>query len=470
MFKKAQNKDFLALEGKRSGISLDNAMIIFSYIALTFVVIIPVFMIIYYTFWDGTKIDFEMFKTVLFHGLVRDSQGRKMSKSLGNGIDPLEIIADYGADALRMTLITGNAPGNDMRFSNSRVEASRNFANKVWNASRFIMMNMPEDGEIPEEMPAGLLPEDKWILSGFNNVVRDVTDNMDRFELGIAVQKVHDFIWDEFCDWYIEMVKPRLYETKDAESHTAALWTLQTVLQGSLKLLHPYMPFVTEEIYQNSVRSVDPAAPESIHLCLFPEADETHIDKELEESMDEVLRIVVMGRACRNASNIKNRQPIAQMFVKAAKGLDAFYQDIIKNELNVKKVNFTDDVREFTSYTFKPQLRTVGPKYGKQLGGIRKYLAELDGKMLGFLVFYDYHWKSPWLGIALREDAKGMHLGTRLMAFAESYAREHGKGAIILTTHKDNVRGQALYKKSGYTYLGIHTTGELLYIRYFEDK
>ena len=189
------------------------------------------------------------FNTVLFHGLVRDALGRKMSKSLGNGIDPLEVIRNYGADALRLTLVTGNAPGNDMRFSNSRVEASRNFANKVWNASRFIMMNMPEDGGIPETMPAGLLPEDKWILSGFNNVVRDVTENMDKFELGIAVQKVHDFIWDEFCDWYIEMVKPRLYETKDAESHTAALWTLQTVLQGSLKLLHPYMPFVTEEIF-----------------------------------------------------------------------------------------------------------------------------------------------------------------------------------------------------------------------------
>ncbi|MBQ2641247.1 MAG: valine--tRNA ligase, partial [Lachnospiraceae bacterium] len=191
------------------------------------------------------------FKTVLFHGLVRDELGRKMSKSLGNGIDPLQVIKDYGADALRLTLVTGNAPGNDMRYSKTRVEASRNFANKVWNASRFIMMNMPEDAQIPEEMPAGLLPEDKWILSGFNNVVRDVTDNMDKFELGIAVQKVHDFIWDEFCDWYIEMVKPRLYETADEESHMAALWTLQTVLQGSLKLLHPYMPFVTEEIFCN---------------------------------------------------------------------------------------------------------------------------------------------------------------------------------------------------------------------------
>ena len=191
------------------------------------------------------------FKTVLFHGLVRDSQGRKMSKSLGNGIDPLDIIENYGADALRLTLITGNAPGNDMRFYNERVENSRNFANKVWNASRFIMMNM-EDGEksaIHQPAPAGLEPVDKWIISKLNNTIKEVTDNMDHFELGIAVQKVYDFIWDDFCDWYIEMVKPRLYNSDDKESHKAALWTLQTVLINALKLLHPYMPFITEEIF-----------------------------------------------------------------------------------------------------------------------------------------------------------------------------------------------------------------------------
>ena len=191
------------------------------------------------------------FKTVLFHGLVRDSQGRKMSKSLGNGIDPLDIIDKYGADALRLTLITGNAPGNDMRFYNERVENSRNFANKVWNASRFIMMNMDEDAKsaIHQDAPAGLEPVDHWILSKFNRTVKEVTDNMDHFELGIAVQKVYDFIWDEFCDWYIEMVKPRLYNSDDKSSHDAALWTLQTVLIGALKLLHPYMPFITEEIF-----------------------------------------------------------------------------------------------------------------------------------------------------------------------------------------------------------------------------
>ncbi len=191
------------------------------------------------------------FHTVLFHGLVRDSQGRKMSKSLGNGIDPLDIIENYGADALRLTLITGNAPGNDMRFYNERVENSRNFANKVWNASRFIMMNMAEDAKsaIHQPMPAGLEPVDKWILSKLNNTVKEVTDNMEHYELGIAVQKVYDFIWDEFCDWYIEMVKPRLYNSDDKVSHEAALWTLQTVLINALKLLHPYMPFITEEIF-----------------------------------------------------------------------------------------------------------------------------------------------------------------------------------------------------------------------------
>ncbi len=191
------------------------------------------------------------FKTVLFHGLIRDSQGRKMSKSLGNGIDPLEVIENYGADALRLTIVTGNAPGNDMRFYNERVENSRNFANKVWNASRFIMMNMAEDAPsaIHQQQPSGLEPVDHWILSKLNNTIKEVTENMEKFELGIAVQKVYDFIWDEFCDWYIEMVKPRLYNSDDAASHEAALWTLQTVLINALKLLHPYMPFITEEIF-----------------------------------------------------------------------------------------------------------------------------------------------------------------------------------------------------------------------------
>ena len=220
------------------------------------------------------------FNTVLIHGLVRDDQGRKMSKSLGNGIDPLEVIDKYGADALRLTLITGNAPGNDMRFYWERVENSRNFANKVWNASRFIMMNM--DGkEITKPAAEDLQPVDKWILSKLNTVVKEVTDNMETFELGIAVQKVYDFIWDELCDWYIEMVKPRLYATDDAKSQNAALYTLREVLIDALKLLHPYMPFVTEEIFC-TLQSEE----ESIMISKWPEytADRafTKEEKEIE--------------------------------------------------------------------------------------------------------------------------------------------------------------------------------------------
>ena len=213
------------------------------------------------------------FKTVLFHGLVRDSQGRKMSKSLGNGIDPLEVIDKYGADALRLTLVTGNAPGNDMRFYWERVEASRNFANKIWNASRFIQMNLEQAGEELANAKvelSDLQQADKWILSKCNNVIREVTENMESFELGIAVQKVYDFIWDEFCDWYIEMVKPRLYNEAD-ETKAAALWTLQHVLIDSLKLLHPFMPFITEEIF-STIQSRE----ESIMISTWPVYDEAY--------------------------------------------------------------------------------------------------------------------------------------------------------------------------------------------------
>ena len=204
------------------------------------------------------------FHTVLIHGLVRDSQGRKMSKSLGNGIDPLEVMDKYGADALRMTLVTGNAPGNDMRFYWERVENSRNFANKVWNASRFIMMNM-EKATVEEVPLSALTMADKWILSKGNTLAKDVTENLDKYELGIALQKVYDFIWEEFCDWYIEMVKPRLWNEEDT-TRAAAIWTLRTVLIQSLKLLHPYMPFITEEIFCN-LQDVEP----SIMISSWPE-------------------------------------------------------------------------------------------------------------------------------------------------------------------------------------------------------
>ena len=238
------------------------------------------------------------FKTVLFHGLIRDSQGRKMSKSLGNGIDPLEIINEYGADALRLTIVTGNAPGNDMRFYNEKVEASRNFANKIWNASRFIMMNL-EGGNADISNPA-LEPADKWILSKLNNLIKEVTDNMDSFELGIAVSKVYDFVWDEFCDWYIEMVKPRLYNSEDQDSKDAALWTLKTVLIDALKLLHPYMPFVTEEIFC-TLQSEE----ESIMISTWPtQKDEWKFAKEEKE-------IEILKSAIRGIRNIRSEMNVA---------------------------------------------------------------------------------------------------------------------------------------------------------------
>ncbi len=246
------------------------------------------------------------FKYVLFHGLVRDSQGRKMSKSLNNGIDPLEIIAKYGADALRFTLITGNAPGNDMRFYMERVEASRNFANKIWNASRFIMMNMPEDG-IKSVDKNALTDADKWIISKANKLVKDVTENIEKFELGIAADKIYDFVWEEFCDWYIEMVKPRLYN-KDDLTRDAALYTLKEVLIIALKLLHPYMPFITEEIFC-TIQSEE----ESIMISKWPEYDEAnnYADSEAEvELIKEAVRGIRNARKNLNVPNSKKAEVI----------------------------------------------------------------------------------------------------------------------------------------------------------------
>ena len=261
------------------------------------------------------------FKTVLFHGLVRDSQGRKMSKSLGNGIDPLEIIDQYGADALRLTLITGNAPGNDMRFYYEKVEANRNFANKVWNASRFIMMNM-EGKEITVPAVSELEPVDKWILSKCNTLVKDVTENMENFDLGIAVQKVYDFIWDEFCDWYIEMVKPRLYNSDDAKSQNAALYTLKSVLIDALKLLHPYMPFITEEIFC-TLQSEE----ESIMISKWPEYSE---DKNYpkEEKDIEIIKEAVRGiRNIRTEMNVAPSKKATVYVVSEDEGIRSTFEE-----------------------------------------------------------------------------------------------------------------------------------------------
>lgn len=261
------------------------------------------------------------FHKVLIHGLVRDSEGRKMSKSLGNGIDPLEVIDSYGADALRLTLITGNAPGNDMRFYHERVEASRNFANKVWNASRFIMMNI-EKAEVSDTIDLSTLTQaDKWILSKVKTLAKDVTDNLDKFELGIAVQKIYDFIWEEFCDWYIEMVKPRLYNDED-ETKAAVLWTLKTVLINSLKLLHPYMPFVTEEIFCTLQDK-----EESIMISSWPEFKEEW-NFEADEEAVEIIKTAVKGiRNVRSEMNVPPSKKATVIVVSESEKVRTIFED-----------------------------------------------------------------------------------------------------------------------------------------------
>ncbi|WP_090297721.1 valine--tRNA ligase [Pseudobutyrivibrio sp. ACV-2] len=262
------------------------------------------------------------FSTVLIHGLVRDSQGRKMSKSLGNGIDPLEIIDNYGADALRLTLITGNAPGNDMRFYNERVENSRNFANKVWNASRFIMMNLA-DNEVTKPADADLATEDKWIISKVNTLAKDVTENMDKFELGIAVQKVYDFIWDEFCDWYIEIVKPRMYSQEYTASKNAALYTAKYALTNALKMLHPFMPFITEEIFC-TLQSEE----ETIMLSAWPEYDEAN-NFPVEEAKVERAKDVVRGmRQLRTDMDVPPSKKAAIHIVAESAEVRAIFDEI----------------------------------------------------------------------------------------------------------------------------------------------
>ncbi|MDO5154393.1 MAG: valine--tRNA ligase [Eubacteriales bacterium] len=260
------------------------------------------------------------FKHVLIHGLVRDDQGRKMSKSLGNGIDPLEIIDEYGADALRLTLITGNAPGNDMRFYMSRVEASRNFANKVWNASRFIMMNI-EKSDVKDVDLSKLTLADRWILSKVNTLAKDVTENLDKFELGIAVDKVYNFIWEEFCDWYIEMVKPRLYNDED-ETQGAALWTLKTVLINALKMLHPYMPFVTEEIF-TTLQDEE----ESIMISAWPEfKDEWNFAAD-EMAVDAIKDAVRGIRNLRAEMNVPNSKKATVYVVSEKENVRKIFED-----------------------------------------------------------------------------------------------------------------------------------------------
>ncbi len=273
------------------------------------------------------------FNTVLIHGLVRDSQGRKMSKSLGNGIDPLEVIDKYGADALRLTLVTGNAPGNDMRFYWERVESSRNFANKVWNASRFIMMNL-DKAEVKDVSLDKLTDADKWILSKVNTLAAEVTDNMENYDLGVAVSKIYDFIWEEFCDWYIEMVKPRLYNDED-DTKAAALWTLKTVLINSLKLLHPYMPFITEEIFCNL------SDEESIMISSWPVFKEEWNFKDEEKAVETIKEAV---RGIRNTRTGMNVPPSRKAKVYVVTQDDAVADIFIKGNVFFTTLAYASDV------------------------------------------------------------------------------------------------------------------------------
>ena len=274
------------------------------------------------------------FHTVLFHGLIRDSQGRKMSKSLGNGIDPLEIIEKYGADALRITLVTGNAPGNDMRFYDERVEANRNFANKVWNASRFILMNM-EGKEITVPNESDLSAVDQWIISKMNTLTKDVTENMDKFELGIAVQKVYDFIWDEFCDWYIELAKYRIYHAEEnPAAANSALYTLKTVLGDALKLLHPFMPFVTEEIYGALVPE-----EESLMMSSWPEYKESSYYPEAENIVDHMKEIIRGVRNVRAEMNVAPSRKAKTYIVCENENLCQGFEEIKESSMPLMSAN-----------------------------------------------------------------------------------------------------------------------------------
>ena len=322
------------------------------------------------------------YENVIVLGHVQDENGQKMSKSKGNAVDPFEALETYGADAIRWYFYTSSAPWLPKRFSGKAVmEGQRKFMGTLWNTYAFFVLyaNIDNFDAGKYTLEYDKLPVmDKWLLSKLNTVVGEVDNNLDKYRIPEAAKALQDFV-DEMSNWYVRRSRERFWAKGMEQDKINAYMTLYTALVTISKAAAPMIPFMTEDIYQNLVRSIDENAPESIHLCDFPVVEESYINRSLEESMEDVLDAVVMGRACRNEAGIKNRQPVSTMYIKADFALDDFYKDIIKDELNVKDVVFTDDVRDFTSYTFKPQLRTVGPKYGKQLGGIQKTLAALDG-------------------------------------------------------------------------------------------
>ncbi len=322
------------------------------------------------------------YENVIVLGHVQDENGQKMSKSKGNAVDPFDALATYGADAIRWYFYINSAPWLPNRFHGKAVqEGQRKFLGTLWNTYAFFILyaNIDDFDATKYTLKYDQLPVmDKWLLSKLNTAVKEVDDNLDNYRIPEAARVLDNFV-DEMSNWYVRRCRERFWAKGMEQDKINAYMTLYTALVEICKAAAPMIPFMTEEIYQNLVRTNDKNAPESIHLCDFPVADEKMIDKQLEESMEEVLDIVVMGRAARNTANIKNRQPIGTMYVKAPHTLSDYFKDIIEDELNVKKVEFKDDVSDLTSYSFKPQLRTVGPKYGKQLGGIKKYLEEVDG-------------------------------------------------------------------------------------------
>ncbi len=322
------------------------------------------------------------YENVIVLGHVQDENGQKMSKSKGNAIDPFDALATYGADAIRWYFVINSAPWLPNRFHGKAVmEGQRKFLGTLWNTYAFFILYANIDGfdATRYTLEYDKLPVmDKWLLSKLNTAVKLVDGHLENYRLPEAARVLDNFV-DEMSNWYVRRCRERFWAKGMEQDKINAYMTLYTALVQISKCAAPVVPFMTEEIYQNLVRTNDKNAPESIHLCDFPKAEETMIDEKLEESMEEVLDIVVMGRAARNAANIKNRQPIGTMYVKAPHKLDEYFVDIIADELNVKEVVFKDDVSDLTSYSFKPQLRTVGPKYGKQLGGIKKYLEEVDG-------------------------------------------------------------------------------------------
>ena len=322
------------------------------------------------------------YKNVIVLGHVQDENGQKMSKSKGNAVDPFDALAEHGADAIRWYFYSNSAPWLPNRFHKAAVtEGQRKFMGTLWNTYAFFVLYANIDGFDATKYKldvSSLSVLDKWMLSKLNTLVKVVDDNLANYKITETARALQSFV-DELSNWYVRRSRERFWVKDMPTDKVNAYMTLYTTLVTLVKISAPMIPFMAEDIYRNLVCSIDKDAPESVHLCDFPESDASLIDAELEANMEKVLDVVVLGRASRNTSGIKNRQPIGKMYVKADFTLDKFFADIIADELNVKNVEFTDDVKECTTYSFKPQLRTVGPKYGKFLGQIQKALAELDG-------------------------------------------------------------------------------------------